>query len=181
MIIETIQNPAYYIYWGNCTSQGKLPDTNWKPTESWSRRMLHSMDSTIELIDLYIFDTDCRGDVSSHIVRATKGHPRFVVESRRPDWTGNKRLPLDQTSGLFLVKTNPYALIEMSRQRLCKGTASGVDVDWFTEVARELLMHGDIFLKVLSEFMVPDCVYRGNICHKPKSKHCGMCKHYSEV
>ena len=56
MIIETIKNPAWYIYWGNCTSMGKIPNPDWKPTRAWAERMLHSMDSTIELFDLYIFD-----------------------------------------------------------------------------------------------------------------------------
>ena len=180
MIIETIPNPAWYIYWGNCTSMGKLPDPDWKPTRAWAERMLHSMDSTIELFDLYIFDDDCRGDVSAHIVRATKGHPRFVVQSRRPDWVGKEREPLDKISGLFLTKISPYGLIEMARQRLCD-TASMVDRHWMNKVIEELRKQDDIFLQTLSDFLVPDCVYRGNVCHKPKSKCCGLSKHYSEL
>jgi hypothetical protein len=179
LIIETIPNPAWYIYWGNCTSMGKIPDPEWKPTRAWAERMLHSMDSTIELFDLYIFDDNCRGDVSAHIVRATKGHPRFVVQSRREDWTGQKRKPLDEVQGLFLTKVSPYGLIEIARQRMCT-TASLADRVWMNEVWAELLCSGDIFLQTLADFLVPDCVFRGNVCHKPLKKCCGMCKHYSQ-
>lgn len=179
MIIETIKNPAWYIYWGNCTSMGKLPDVKWTPTPEWAERMLHSMDSTIELFDLYIFDDNCRGDVSAHIVRATKGHPRFVVESRRPDWIGQERKPLDKVCGLFLTKVSPYGLIEIARQRLC-ATASEEDQLWMKRVIEELQVQDDIFLQVLSRFLVPDCEFRGGVCHKPKKKHCGKCRHYSQ-
>ena len=179
MIIETIKNPAWYIYWGNCTSMGKLPDPCWKPTRAWAERMLHSMDSTIELFDLYIFDDNCRGDVSAHIVRATKGHPRFVVQSRRPDWIGEERKPLDQIYGLFLTKVSPYGLIEIARQRMCE-TASLLDRAWMKEVWRELLSSDDVFLQTLADFLMPDCEFRGGVCHKPLKKCCGKCKHYSQ-
>jgi len=69
--------------------------------EEWIDK-LQAQHSTIEMCQIVVRDV-VRGDVASHIVRHTKGHPRFTVESGRPDWTGKPRPPVEALREIIVV------------------------------------------------------------------------------
>ncbi len=104
--------------------------------------------STLEYIHIEIFDDECRGDVASHIVRHTAYHPRFVVQSKRPDWTGKERPP-SSSIRMFLYQGTAKALIDMARVRLCKN-AMKETTEWMWEVKNTMMKSSDMFLKVLA-------------------------------
>lgn len=174
--IETIDNPAWYIYRANCISIGKKPRKDWKPTREWCEDVLHSGHSTLEQVGIWIYDDAIRGDVASHIVRHTKGHPRHVVQSMRPDWTGKER-PGPEVERRYIGFYNPLALIEMARQRLC-AKAYGYTQSEMCKIKAALVKSNDVFIAVLGEYLRPDCDYRGYQCHQKKS--CGKCPHWRD-
>ena len=180
MIIETpCDNVAWYIYRANCVTLGKRPKKNKVFDKAWCLAQLHAQHSTLEQVHLYLYDPACRGDVTSHIVRHTKGHPRPVVESWRPDWTGQPRPPYDAPRQ-FLAYLTPYALIEMMRQRLCVLAATPTR-QWAESVKVACQQHGDVFIQTLGEYVMPDCEYRGGVCHQDARRTCGRCPHYSSA
>lgn len=176
--IETIENPIRRIHQANLITIGKYKDTkdiNWTKVPIAS--LMKKEHSTIEWAPIYIY-TLTRKDVTSHIVRATKQHPRFVVQSGRPDWTGKERPPYDAPTH-FMVEANPLALISMARQRLCF-TAMKETREWMQAVTSTLLIGSTdlsneqaVFLKAVGEAMLPNCLYRGE-CYEGK-KSCHRC------
>lgn len=179
--IEMIdRNPAWQVYRANLVSIGKRPT---KPEDyafsvDWCLAQLHAEHSTLEQIDIRIFDDALRGDTVSHLVRHTKGHPRHIVQSWRPDWTGKPR-PSSDTPRWYLGKWNLYALIAEMRQRLCPA-ASAHTVKWSLELKAALIAHPDPMLQALGIYVMPDCDYRGGICHQLRHIACGRCRHYTD-
>jgi hypothetical protein len=152
-------NPAQLIRRANLASMGKRPkepDT-WKPTLEWAKSMVLAEDSTIEQASL-IIDTDMRGDVASHIVRATAYHPRHVVESSRPDYTGKPR-PGQGVPRIYFGKWDIKALLQMSKERLCyramKETREEIET-----IKLYLLRSDDVLMQAVGWAMVPFCIYR---------------------
>ena len=161
---------------GNATSIGKLHECiagkkpNPRTEEDWVR-ILKQEHSTLEYMQIYIFDTNVRRDVTMHLVRHSKSHPRFTVQSGRPDWTGQSRPPLENPCE-FMAMWNPISLIAASRQRLCVGTAFGPTRAWFLDVKAKLYSMNTPFTNAMASCMLPDCEYRGNKCYMGK-KTCG--------
>jgi hypothetical protein len=152
-------NPAQLIRRANLASMGKRPkepDT-WKPTLEWAKSMVLAEDSTLEMASL-IIDTDMRGDVASHIVRATAYHPRHVVQSSRPDWTGKAR-PSPEVTRIYFGKWDIKALLQMSKERLCyramKETREEIE-----DIKLYLLRSDDILMQAVGWAMCPFCCYR---------------------
>ena len=166
------------IHQANLTSLGKVPKPNWKPTRTWADEQLHAQHSTLEMADLFII-ADVSGTTASHIVRATKGHPRFVVESHRPDWTGKARPPASVERMLF-IKTSPYAWVEMCRQRLCMLSAQETR-QFFYDASMVMEQSDDVMLQALGAYAMPDCMYRGNVCHMHRKawESCRMVGHWA--
>jgi hypothetical protein len=164
----------------NLTSIGKKYRDNWRPTREWIKEQIHAQDSTIEMADIFI-EAEVSGTTASHIVRATKGHPRFVVESHRPDWRNQPRPGSDAMRRIF-IKCSPYSFIEMCRQRLCHIAADDTR-KFFEDVCREMENSDNDFLAVLGNYASPDCEYRGFVCHMRKAAwaKCKMNHHYSEL
>lgn len=173
MQITTIEHPIKQIHQANLVTIGKYKSfdlIDWKKVDL--RGLFLGEHSTIEWIPLYIY-SDIRRDVAMHIVRHTKQHPRFVVQSGRPDWTGIPRGAPDSIIQ-FSLCINPLGLISMARQRLCY-KAMEATRQWMESIVQYLrVWSGDdevaTFSRGLSNVLVPDCVYRGSCCQK---KGCG--------
>ena len=151
--------------------KGKLP---------YAPDLMLAEHSTLEFADIIVED-EVRGDVVSHLVRHTKGHPRFAVQSQRPDWLGKERPP-PSTPRLFRMKVNPIALMAMARERLCYKAMRETRL-WMEELKRSVCDEGDKvceldaddtgeFLAALSWAMVPVCVHRGGCPYGDKT--CGF-------
>ena len=169
-------NLGYEIYRANMVSLGKVPNDLYMITKKWVESVLRSEHSSLEFVNIKI-EADIRGDVASHIVRHTKGHPRFVVQSHRPDWTGAGRPPISTERKIF-ISISPYALIQMARQRLCYHTMKETR-DFMENIKQTLMLCDDVFLKALGEYLGPDCVYRGKICNNMKT--CGLSRHWKDI
>ena len=135
---------------------------------NWWKDMLLAEHSTIEFPDFFWAEL-LDGRAVSHLVRHTKGHPRFVVQSQREDWTGKER-PAQETGRWLFSKWTPYAWIEMCKQRLCHKSAKYTR-DAVLQARTEMANSGIPFLKGIAWASVPYCVYRGGC---PFKKSCGF-------
>ena len=159
------KNPLYILKDTNCITIGKRAIKERKETFTeavdYYKKMFIAEHSSIEWIDFRIVDDECRGDVASHIVRQTKSHPRFAVQSSRPDWNdGEPRKSLDKTIIKFTSKWNTLSFMQMCRQRLCT-RASEVDRIWIKKVLSIMKNSKNPYFVALSKCCVPNCVYRG--------------------
>ena len=165
--ITATQDPCMAIHQANQLSLGQFPPPSKEFNREWIRCQIKAEHSTLELAHITVV-AKARGDVISHLVRATKGHPRFVVQSSRPDWTGLPRPPVE-TTRLLMIHATPYSLIQLARQRLCNKSAP-YTVAAVLDLKLAMIQSPDPFISVLGEMLVPDCQYRGG-CHQ--SKPCG--------
>ncbi|MBD3216507.1 MAG: hypothetical protein GF311_28090 [Candidatus Lokiarchaeota archaeon] len=117
--------------------------------------------SVIETILIKIRFCNIKKDVASHLVRHTKNHPRYFMQTSRPDIVKKERDP-DELIGLEIV-LNPLALINMARQRLCFNSQEATRKEMIG-LKNYLLGETDAFLNTLGFVLVPDCVYRGAFC-----------------
>lgn len=158
MIIHLAESdPVSLILAANGTSIGReLKRPN--DVESWLRALLIAEDSTVENLSIVIEDT-VRRDVASHLVRHTAYHPRHVVQSGRPDWTGKPRSTDPATPTRYYGRWNAKSLIEASKQRLCYRAMIATQA-WFVELKHELLQSDHPELRALGFVLVPYCVYR---------------------
>lgn len=114
--------------------------------------------STCETLFFSVFDTTCRGDVASHLVRSTKGHPRHYVQSKRPDWNkGEKRKPLDQEFKCYMSVWTPISWMDMCYQRLCYKAAKQTR-EWVINVIKAMWNSPEPMLQALAFCSVPQCV-----------------------
>lgn len=180
--IEVItKDPYYNLRDLNCISLGKRAKEVNKDVFSTPKRkagkeyeyyvnQLIAKHSTIDNLLVKIVDDNCRGDIISHIVRSTKKHPRFVVQSKRPDWNdGEERKAPDKEFKLFASVWSVSAFMEMARQRLC-GRAAEETRKWVIECMKTMDNSDDPLLKALSLCCVPNCVFQGGC---PEVFHCG--------
>jgi len=112
--------------------------------------------------------TDIPTFVSVHLVRHSATGQQHFVQSNRPDRDGegeaNRLTPIKHSMLL-----NAQHLIDMSRKRLCYQASLETRTQW--------LKVQDAISKVdpdLAKHMVPNCIYRGNVCPEPKP--CGNYK-----
>jgi len=113
--------------------------------------------------------------VSVHFVRHHVGVDHYV-QTMRDDRGGaddaNRWTPTNH-----LMIANAQAVINMARKRLChKAHPKTVDV---MQAIKCEMVDADI---VLAGFMVPECVYRGLVCHERKMcGHVQGVRHYREA
>jgi len=99
--------------------------------------------------------------VSTHFVRHTQGVTHFVKsnrEDRGGDGTENRWTPVDH--GMLI---NAQALINMARKRLCHKAHR--DTRYLMTLIKLAVCDVDL---ELSKRMVPECIYRGGVCHEDK-------------
>lgn len=128
---------------------------------------LRMMEFWVELYDIPVF-------VMNQLTRHHIGVDHYVL-SKREDRTNS----IDEgrwTPTNYSFKINAQALINISRQRLCKRASDATQEVW------------DIVLAAISEinpkitsFCVPNCVYRGGICKSYKNDGKGACGMKPEV
>jgi hypothetical protein len=141
------------------------------PEEKW-RNLLLAEHSTLEFVP-FIVSGEFRSDVISHLVRHTKGHPRFVCQSARTDWTGKER-PGPEALRKFSMLWNPISWIAMCRQRLCS-KAMRETKDAVYAMLREMSVHPDSFFRALASLSMAECRYRGGCPYGIRS--CGAHSH----
>jgi len=106
--------------------------------------------------------------VSVHLVRHKFGVEHFV-KSLREDRCGKgnevetRNSPVNH--GMLI---NAQALINMARKRLCSKASK--ETRAVMTMIKEKVQEVD---PVLAKYLVPECIYRGGVCHEPKS--CGVC------
>lgn len=103
--------------------------------------------------------------VSVHMVRHHVGVEHFV-RSHRVDrgGTGDEDRMSPVNHGMFI---NAQALVNMARKRLCH-KADRMTYDLMVEIKNKMTAVDP----ALAVRMVPECKYRGGVCHEPKP--CGL-------
>ena len=105
----------------------------------------------IELIGVQSF-------VSVHFTRHKIGVDHYVLSNRDDRGGVNADRDTPVNHGMII---NAQALINMSRKRLCL-KAHDATVMWWNAVRAAVREVNP----TLAQFMVPECTYRGNVCHE---------------
>ena len=103
--------------------------------------------------------------VSVHFVRHKIGVEHFV-QSQRPDRTGSNKDRSEMKQGELVnhcMLINAEALINISRKRLCYKASTETREVWEAVIAELRKIEQGRFL---ADFCVPNCVYRGGLCHE---------------
>lgn len=145
-------------------TQGKEGDLT--PSFEWKRKLIDSEHSPLRTLMFTIEMKDIPYCNSVHFVRHKFGVEHYVKSQR-----SNKNREEEPQGALVnhIMDINAQALIFMSRKRLC----SKAD-----EKTRKIMIM--IRRKIIelcpefNDFLIPECLYRGGICHEFKS--CGFCK-----
>ena len=116
---------------------------------------------------------------SVHFARHIHSVP--FVKSSRPDRTGKERDLKNPVDHMALF--NLQALIDMMRKRLCVGKVEKETYEWALGLKLLLMKSDDVYLKIIGEILVPNCIYR---CGCPEFKSCNFYKklnilHYSVI
>lgn len=123
------------------------------------KSLLKCEHSPVRLINFWIEMFDIPTFVSTHIVRHKHGVEHFVESNRTDRGGSNECTRLTPVKhGMFV---NAQALINMSRKRLCH-QASPETIQVWRKLRKEML---DVCPDT-AYAMVPECVYRGGICHE---------------
>jgi hypothetical protein len=176
------EKPVSDLYFAAMATKGKLKTNGPKYPQAFVEKALISEHSFLAEVRVQIIDDACRSDVVSHIVRHTKGHPRFYVESRRPDWTKQDRPTDPAATRLFVSTWGLDALMAMMRQRLC-GKSMQATRDWAYDVRLALVQtiysnwEQEGVAMALLRVLVPNCVYRYGC---PEHPTCGWWSQVSD-
>ena len=109
---------------------------------------------TVEMIGIPTF-------VSTHFVRHTQGVEHFCKSQR--DDRGGKDTSYRLTPTNHGMLLNAQTLVNMARKRLC--SKSHIET---VKVMQGIKAGVDIVDSRLADMMVPDCIYRGGVCHEDK-------------
>ncbi len=124
---------------------------------------LRAITYLVELRDIPTF-------VSTHLVRHKHGVEHFVKSNRedRASYSGDagRYQPVNHA-----MVINAQALINMSRKRLCKKAHK--------ETVAIMKSIVELLPEELKKYCVPECKYRGGICHEAKS--CGLSPTVREI
>ena len=143
-------------------TQGKESDL--LPSFAWRVKLINSEHSPLRTLMFTIEMKDIPYCNSVHFVRHKFGVEHYVKSQRSNKNRGDEpqNAPVNH-----IMDINAQALIFMARKRLCYKA---------DKTTREIMMM--IKNKIIEvcpefeEFLIPDCVYRGGICHEFKS--CGL-------
>lgn len=158
----------------NAVTQGRTPSplrkmTDREKTDWWVKQIVASH-STLRCVHFMLEATAPRS-VVMQLVRATKGHPQFAVESSRPDWTGKERGGDPYEMKSFCAVFTAESFIAMASQRLCART-EGRTRAFMEEAVGVLCDSEDAFLKAVGLCCMPPCVPTG-LCREVRG--CGKC------
>ena len=141
---------------------GKEP-INKEPSNSWRAKMLLAEHSPIRLVEYEWTWKDIKQWVTAHLVRHHIGCEKMVHSQREDrrnmanEYSTNSRDELPQgVLNDMDMSANAQALINISRKRLCNCASKETREAWLQ--VKEAIKAID---PIMSEKMVPECLYRG--------------------
>ena len=150
-------------------------ETELEPTSEWKTRILLSQHSPIRSLVLTITMKDIPYWVSVHLSRHKYGCEHYV-QTQRTDRTGMNRDELPQgTLVTHTIVANAESLINISRKRLCRQASKETRELW-EEVVRQITL----VEPELGSILVPDCVYRNELCTEFKPCKWNKSKEFTE-
>ena len=142
-------------------TQGKEGDLI--PSFEWKRKLINSEHSPLRTIMFTIEMQNIPYCNSVHFVRHKFGVEHYVKSQRSNE---NRGIEPQNSPVNHIMDINAQALIFMARKRLC------FKADEKTrEIMKEIVNKIIDVCPEFKGFLVPECIYRGNICHEFKS--CG--------
>lgn len=145
-------------------TQGKEGELT--PSFEWKRKLINSEHSPLRTIMFTIEMKDIPYYNSVHFVRHKFGVEHYVKSQR-----SNIDRGLEPQNALVnhIMDINAQALIFMARKRMC------YKADETTRLIMNIIVTEiEILCPEFIQFLVPECVYRGGICHE--FKPCGKMK-----
>lgn len=154
-------------------TEGEEAVASWKPKDErryWIKQF-YANHSPIRVVQFRIIDTIPRS-VAMQIVRHTKGHPFYAVQSSRPDWTGKPRSADPYEPKLICLTFTPESWLELCKLRLCNRTEKNTR-EIVSKWVQEMRESDNPLISALGACSVPRCEYMGGRC--PELKSCGKC------
>lgn len=146
---------------------------SWKPKDErhyWIKQF-YALHSPIRAVQFRIIDTIPRS-AAMQLVRHTKGHPFYAVQSSRPDWTGKPRSNDPYEPKLICLTFTPESWLELCKLRLCNRTEKNTR-EIVSKWVQEMRESDNPLISALGACSVPRCEYMGGRC--PELKSCGKC------
>jgi len=135
--------------------------------ETW-RKWLWAEHAMIRVFILAIEMHNIPYYASVHLVRHKIGVEHFVRSQRptamNPVDYDRRKAPQDALVNHTMI-LNPQALINISRKRLCN-KADVITQSIWRQVYQTIAEHDDPFVAAIATVMMPDCEYRGGVCHE---------------
>jgi hypothetical protein len=147
----------------NIIKQAALTTKGLKPksavTSEWKTKALLSEHSMLYFSDM-ILEVEMQYKTAMHLVRHNKTAGFYMlIQSQRPDWTDK---PRDVEAVVkTIIKVNPKALIEISKERMCSNTAYHTLRTW-----DRIMVHIRNTEQELYNVCVPKCVKHGYCSEK---------------
>ena len=146
------------------------------PSIDFIKDMIKAEHSVIRCVQFFVEMIGIPSFVSTHLVRHSVGVQHFVA-SNREDRSGNDSKEVNRLTPInHSMFINVQALINLSKKRLCRCASQETTDVWFG--VKEAIECID---PIVAAHMVPECIYRGGVCHEPKQKCCGLSPHYTEA
>lgn len=142
--------------------------TTGKPSNVSLLDMYHAEHSPIRTQEFWLAMKDLYYFVTVHFSRHKFGVEHFIKsnrEDRGGDPNAGRMTPTDQS-----VMLNAQAIINMARKRLCRRASKETREVMFAILSGVRGVDPD-----LAEVMLPDCLYRGGVCHE--TRMCGKMPH----
>ena len=134
------------------------------PSEAWKKKILAAEHSPVRTLMYTIVMHDIPYYASVHLVRHKYGVEHYVRSQRvNPDRAAERQ----DAPVTHVMDMNFQALVNMSRKRLCY-KADPTTRAIMQEIVSELRKVDPIS----ASFCVPECIYRGNVCHEMRP--CGI-------
>ena len=127
--------------------------------------ILEAEHSPARLMMYWVEAIDVPNRAVMHVVRHKIGCEWFISTSR-PDRTSRDGKLRD-----FGLLASHQSLVNLARKRLCS-KAWHETIDLVQAIK-------DAIPERTSKYMVPECHYRGGVCHEPKS--CGLCARMQDI
>lgn len=137
-----------------------------EPSESFKKKLLISEHSPIRLLEIKWRWQGIKSWISVHFARHWLGWDKWI-STQRDDRTNIDRNKSPQDTPVnYDGKANAQSLINVSRYRLCIGSAHKETREYMENLKKEIRK----IEPELSNVLVPNCVYR---CGCPEMKECG--------
>ena len=154
--------------WALRVTKGKIERPKTPPSSKLLTDMLNARHTPIRVLNFAFLIENIPSNISTHFAR--HGHAVPFVSSLRNDRQNvidGDKAPRDAPVHMLFF-CNAEELMTVANKRLCGAAAEKTQ-----KIARQICDEAARVCPEIEQFLVPNCVWHGGVCHEPDS--CGRC------